>query len=140
MKLIGLSLVVMLASCGGGDSLNDFAGTWTPSPGAMLSGTCSNGNPYTVMLTTAEVYAKGVDADITSTSGGCTLRFDVNGKQASARAGQSCTSMSNGITTVLTVQTTTLTLGSDSKTMTESAMGTVVLSGAVTGTCTAAGT
>jgi hypothetical protein len=140
MKFIGLTMVLAFAACGSTDTLGDFAGTWMPAPGAALTGSCSNGSQLNTMLTSAELFAKGVDADLTSTSGSCTIRFDVDGKKATARSGQSCTSMASGVTTVLTVQQATLTLGSDSKTMTESEMGTVQLSGLLTGTCTVAAT
>jgi len=115
-----------------------------PAPGAALTLSCSNGNTITSLVTSAEAYAKGVDADLASTSsfssGSCTIRYDVNGKTATARVGQSCTSMSNGLTIVITIQTATLTLGSDSKMMTESVSGTAVVSGSASGTCTVGAT
>jgi hypothetical protein len=140
MKIIGLAMVVGLVACGGGDKLSDFVGTWTPAPGAALTGTCSDGSQLNTMLTTADVFAKGVDADLTSTSDGCIIRFDVDGGKATARSGQSCTTMQSGVTLMLTIQQYTLTLGSDSKTITSAEMGTIQLSGSVTGTCTVGAT
>jgi hypothetical protein len=140
MRLIGLAMIWVLAACGSGDKLNDFVGTWMPSPGAALTGSCSDGSQLNEMLTGTVTFAKGVDADLTLTADSCTLRFDVDGSKATARSGQSCTTMSNGVTLVLTIQQSTLTLGSDSKSLTRSEMGTIQLTGAVTGTCTAAAT
>jgi len=136
-------MVVALAACGTDDTAAQFAGTWMPAPGAVLTLNC-NGNVVTDMLTSAEVFAKGVDADLATTSGfssgSCTIRYDVNGKTATARAGQSCTAMQDGLTIMITIQTATLTLSSDSKMMTESVSGTAQVTGTVTGTCTVGAT
>ena len=143
MKFIGLAIMVALAACGTDDTAAALAGTWMPAPGAVLTLNC-NGNAVTDMLTSAEVFAKGVDANLATTSGlssgSCTLRYDVNGKTATARAGQSCTEMENGLTIVITIQTATLTLGADSEMMTESVSGTAQVTGTVTGTCTVGAT
>ena len=98
MRLICLAMItVFAAACGGSsDSSAAFVGTWMPAPGSMLTGTCSDGSTISSMLTTPNVYAKGVDADLTTTSGGCTVKYSVSGSKASANSGQSCTTMNGG--------------------------------------------
>jgi hypothetical protein len=89
--LLGLALTAAGAGCGGdSDSSADaFLGTWQLQDG-MASAMCGALNP-TSPLTGAQVkLTAGTDSPLQVDVRGCLMKFDISGKTASARAGQSC--------------------------------------------------
>lgn len=112
-KIAGLALGLFLG-CGGDDGgggsakdIKALTGVWTYASGNTTL-KCAGAADLTYPLTGSSfTFAPGTDSDLVATTvSGCAIKFDVAGKVASVRAGQSC-EFSPGATTAMTSWTVT---------------------------------
>jgi hypothetical protein len=125
-------------SADGGKNICAFVGTWTLTSGTIIL-TCG-GYPSTSQLTSSEtLWQQGTTSDLVqpaSTGGGCALLANVSGNTATALPNQTCSSSSGPDTINLTLSTYTFVLGSDHTTATEIGLGSAVISGPTSESCT----
>ncbi|MBS2029764.1 MAG: hypothetical protein JST54_17825 [Deltaproteobacteria bacterium] len=133
--------VVAFGAVGCGNELGAFEGTWSYTDSTTVV-SCPGYAPLTSIGKGNDTIVEGTDSDIVLTSNdGCNLKFNVANGVATIVPGQSCASSQqdqNGNTINLTASFTTFTisLGADSRTLTEQATGTYVIAeGAQSVTC-----
>jgi hypothetical protein len=123
--------IATTTACPGGDTSSDFEGTWTYNSGSSLTVTCPTGTGSdTADITGNEEFRPGTDTDfVVISSAGCNIKFNASGTHADAIPGQSCSSVSGGVTTTMTFNNASYVMDVKSMTLSFSAAGTVKLMG-----------
>jgi len=129
--LLGVGLALGLAACGSPGAA--FVGTWADAGGSQTV-SCTTGDNETKPTAGNTTIVEGTDSDIVLTNaGGCNIKYDVEGKVATAVAGQTCPVD----TLTAKIVTSILTLSGDGKSFTETDTATVTGPG---GSCTISST
>jgi hypothetical protein len=97
-----------LSSCG--SSASNFIGTWQLA-GGTLTTTCNAVSTSSNVTGNITIAAAATGGNVVSTDAdGCNIQWAPNGDVATLVAGQTCSSTDNGVTTVLSFTTGTLTV------------------------------
>ena len=121
--VVCLSLISVLAGCGGGSGDGNYAGTWATASGSIVTSTCKIGG----QITTISISATGNIAIVASTNSeifltlinGCNIQYNIEGLTATAILGQSCTTNSDGGRTgTISIGVSRITLSADGKSLT----------------------
>lgn len=144
--LIGLGLICTAVACGGGDGgdrVDAFIGTWTYDMAATTSTLDCDDNSLdgTDMLMGTFMFKAGTSSDLEDVDSEATadcpaLKFNVDGSKASAVAGQKCTQTDQGTTSVVMINSYTMTLDSAGTKGTIAGAASLAVTGGATINCT----